>query len=770
MKKKILCVYMLISILLAYIFPIISSANYEKYVALGDSIAQGFTMKEGFLEEDCYPQKIREKLNISKDNYKNLAFDEETAKSFYTSIQANNYTRAISEADLITISIGSNEILQIFFEAVSYATGIEIIDRSTFYAEVTEYYNNANLIKKAQLLLKIFEYFTTVDINAKVDENIRVYEEYWKKSLAYIKSVNPDVTIVATEFYNPYYGITLLNFDFGGWVDDIIQRMNKILHTCSKSETEYKIADIYSDFTSTNPRLTYTNTLLLNFNIDPHPNKLGHELISLKILESLSSSSTPLKPKDVSSLIISQIEDQEYTGKAIKPEIVVKDGQTELVKDEDYIIFYTNNVEIGEASVVIVGIGNYTGITSVKFNIKATSSRKDISDCEIYSLDTQLYLGMQLQPTVVIKDGSKVLVKDRDYTLSYSNNLNAGIATITIVGIGNYTGSTQTNFMIVPNTLTLAVVQDIPDQFYTGEEINPDIIVTFVASKLIEDTDYTVSYENNTDIGTATVTVTGKGNFTGTLTKEFNIIEKPQEDTGDSDIGDDNTENDDGDTGDGNEETEILKDISKAVPSRVDAKTYTGKTITPSLSVSLDNEELTLNTDYRVFYSNNIDVGTAIITIVGIGDYSGTLETTFEIEPKCMDDLLAVYLPFQVYTGEPIEPDIFLIDNYELLSNNTDYTVKYINNVNVGIGFIEITGKGNYTGSLKKMFNIIEAQKENNGNNNNDDDNSQTPADPGDNSLYPDVLPNTGISFKFIITILSFAILSIISYRLYKKW
>ena len=68
--------------------------------------------------------------------------------------------------------------------------------------------------------------------------------------------------------------------------------MNVILTSYSNSEKEYKIAKIYSSFNTTNPRITNVNISATKFNVDPHPNVLGHEIICTKILDALSNVTT----------------------------------------------------------------------------------------------------------------------------------------------------------------------------------------------------------------------------------------------------------------------------------------------------------------------------------------------------------------------------------------------------------------------------------------------------------------------------------------------
>lgn len=119
-------------------------------------------------------------------------------------------------------------------------------------------------------------------------------------------------------------------------------------------------------------------------------------------------------------------------------------------------------------------------------------------------------------------------------------------------------------------------------------------------------TDYTVSYSNNINVGTAKVTVAGKGDYTGSKSVEFTITKAPEQPK--------------------------KADISKAsITLSQTSYTYDGKAKTPSVTVKLDGKTLALNTDYTVSYSNNTKVGTAKVNVTGKGSYTGSKSVTFKI-------------------------------------------------------------------------------------------------------------------------------------------
>lgn len=151
-----------------------------------------------------------------------------------------------------------------------------------------------------------------------------------------------------------------------------------------------------------------------------------------------------------SSIVVSPVVDQVYTGAAFTPELTIRDGSTILVKDKDYTINYINNVNVGTATITIVGKGNYSDTREIKFNILA----KPIDSLMINPLNDQTFRNAPIAPDILIKDGAKVLVRDADYTLTYANNLNVGMASVTITGKGNYKDTKVMNFRIIAKSMS----------------------------------------------------------------------------------------------------------------------------------------------------------------------------------------------------------------------------------------------------------------------------------------------------------------------------
>ena len=375
------------------------------------------------------------------------------------------------------------------------------------------------------------------------------------------------------------------------------------------------------------------------------------------------------------TVVISDVADQTYTGSLIAPNVTVTCNDVELVKDTDYTVSYSNNKNVGTATISITGIGDYTGTIKKNFNIVA----RGISDTTIGSIPNQTYTGNSISALPVITYNGATLTKDVDYTLSYSNNINVGTATITITGKGNFKGTTSKTFSISARAMSDTSVANVSSQTYTGNGISPLPTITYNNKTLKKDTDYTLSYSNNINAGTATITITGKGNFTGTTSKTFSISARAMSDTS---------------------------------VANISSQTYTGNVISPLPTITYNNKTLKKDTDYTLSYSDNINVGTATITITGKGNFAGTTSKTFSISARAMSDTSVANISSQTYTGNVISPLPTITYNNKTLKKDTDYTLSYSDNINAGTATITITGKGNFTGMTSMTFIITQKSAE----------------------------------------------------------
>ena len=286
------------------------------------------------------------------------------------------------------------------------------------------------------------------------------------------------------------------------------------------------------------------------------------------------------------------------------------------------------------------------------------------------------YDGMEKAPSVESVIAGETAVPIAGYTVEYVSNVNAGTATVTVTGINGYEGSASVTFSILPANASGFSVDAIPAQTYDGSAKTPALGVTFKNKALKVGADYTVKYANNTAAGTATATIAGTGNFTGTKAVSFKIDKAP-----------------------------ILK---KHIASIAD-KTYTGSAITPKATVKFGGKTLKLGRDYTAKYTSNVNAGKASVAITGKGNFTGTQVAAFKINRASMAKASVASIASRTYTGSAITPKATVKFGGKTLKLGRDYTVKYSSNVNAGKASVAITGKGNFTGKRTKSFAIKEA-------------------------------------------------------------
>lgn len=415
---------------------------------------------------------------------------------------------------------------------------------------------------------------------------------------------------------------------------------------------------------------------------------------------------------------VADIEEQVYTGSAIKPEVAVYDGTKLLKEGVDYSLTYKNNVQPQNAfagskapTVTIKGRGNYTGSQTVTFTILPI----DFASAEgLAAEDVAVKANGKVQkPVPKVTWNGESLIHNTDFTLEYPDTgANAykavGEYTIRIVGKGGYTGVREVTLIITNNQLMSEVsVSPIGNQKYTSEPVKPAITVTHGNKILTEKIgdgvgDYTVTYKNNVKVGTATVSITGTGtdadgdgiSYSGTKNVTFRIVG-----------------------------VSLSKAKVENIPSAVE---YNGQEVTaadfavrPALKVSVEGvtTSLTEGKDYVISYTKNDDVGTASIIFSGINGYTGSIKRNFRITPYDLEadngEKVEVYVAGSVpYAKGGSKPEPVVTFDGKTLKPRVDYTVSYqnVSKVHDGTGnripTVIIKGKGCYTGSIEKTFAI----------------------------------------------------------------
>lgn len=359
-----------------------------------------------------------------------------------------------------------------------------------------------------------------------------------------------------------------------------------------------------------------------------------------------------------------------YNGKAQKPAVTVKYNNYKFKNGTDYTLSYKNNTKIGTATVTVKGKGKLSGTKSVTFKINA----KPIKNAVITYNNSLTYNGSTLSPAVTVKYGNATLKKNTDYTVAYSNNVNAGTGTITITGKGIYGGSVKKTFTIKKLGISATAVSGTGNKVYTGSAIKPVPAVKAGGRTLKNGTDFTVSYKNNTEPGTATLIVNGKGNYSGSVSKTFKITAR------------------------------AINDVEVTVPDTV----FTGEQVRPDVVVSYGSYQFISDSDYTLSFKDNVNIGTASVVATGKNHLSGSRTVTFPIE-KADISSTEIAVKNATFTGSAIKSDVDVRLGNVTLKEGTHYTLSYKNNVNAGTAQVTISGKGSLEGAVTMSFTIAKA-------------------------------------------------------------
>lgn len=452
-----------------------------------------------------------------------------------------------------------------------------------------------------------------------------------------------------------------------------------------------------------------------------------------------------------------------YTGQEVTTviEVKAKDG-TLLVEGEDYQLgAYSDNINAGTGYVAIQGIGNYTGTRQVPFFILPINIEGAF---QIADIPEQQYNSKAITPSITVTlSGTEIVLEEgKDYEVAYTDNIDAGTATVTVTGTGNIAGTATAHFTITKKPISTdqgiasdMLLQPLEDQLYTGGGVTPDVDLKFwnqeqeIDNQLVLNKDYQLTYSSNVAVGTATVTITGVGNYQGSIESEFNILgpmkladvakipaqqytgnavfPKPEitfagkklEENSDYTLDyKDNVERGTATititgkgwyTGTKTVTFDIAREFSKdtVIKGVASAYAYTGKAIKPIIRVEDNGTVLTKGVHYKVSYKDNKNAGTATLTITGINQYSGTKKTTFKITPQRLGRVEVGKVADQTYTGKAKKPKVKLTSGSVTLKEGTDYKLVYVGNKKPGKADIVIKGKGNYTGTKTVSFNII---------------------------------------------------------------
>ncbi len=401
-----------------------------------------------------------------------------------------------------------------------------------------------------------------------------------------------------------------------------------------------------------------------------------------------------------------------------------------LKEGVDYTVTYENNREIGTATAVITGTGNYAGTKRITFKIMGTAINKAV----VEGIENKIYNGMEQQQDITVRVEGKVLTPDKDYTVSYSKNLNVGTASMTIQGTGAYSGTTKKTFKIMAYDLgvdeggfitewkdgqQIGMPADSADKAvksgegtgtsltveYTQGGSQPEVTLKFRETELIKGKDYTISYKNNKNLAdqsvdkAPTMTIKGKGNFKGTRSEKFSIVKKNL----------------------ANPESPVLMSVPDVAYAN-----GAGKYISKPVLTDTNGKTLKAGTDYEVSYTSSdgftkldkkstVQAGAFVCaTVRGKGKYEGSLMTTYRITQANFTKASVRIAP-QIYTGSKIyltggtNGDILVKAGKMELTYGVDYEImedSYVNNIKKGTAGVKIRGINNYGGTRTVKFKI----------------------------------------------------------------
>lgn len=451
-------------------------------------------------------------------------------------------------------------------------------------------------------------------------------------------------------------------------------------------------------------------TILYNFDTDVTEDISIYGVYSYIYEETDEDGSSDTKPTGIRAI---RIDDQQYTGKAIKPEVIVYDGTTKLAEKTDYKVSYANNKKVGEAKVTITPCGNYEKAS--KFTVTFKIIQKELTEENVtikyaplmnVKKDKKGNLVGQTQK-VTLKCGS-LSVPAKEYTVTYKqikdaegNDIEKTVEKLTEEGIykmvlettenSSFHGKLEYQVDLTDKILVTDLKVSVPAQQWTGAEIKPsleDITIKYKNKKVPEDS-FDIDYRNNINAGTASVILTAKkdSEYYGSRAVDFTI-----------------------------KGTEIKKAYIDGFKSVLD---YTGQALSQEVTLVLnkgkaDERTLQEGKDYTVEYDNNVNTGKAAMTISGIGEFSGTVKKTFTVGKVKLQSAPNVQVSFAEPELKKVsqdksgaKPAVQVTYGDKLLVQEVDYKVSYSGNKAVGTnGKVSISGMGNYTGSLKNVLSF----------------------------------------------------------------
>ncbi|MDO4977829.1 MAG: Ig-like domain-containing protein [Eubacteriales bacterium] len=398
-----------------------------------------------------------------------------------------------------------------------------------------------------------------------------------------------------------------------------------------------------------------------------------------------------------------------YDGNAKLPVVTVKDGGTTLVNGTHYSVMYSDNINVGTGTVTITGIGDYTGTVSKTFTITKASQTLNVSPSSMALTvgDSQSIIASGTGNITYSSSNTTVATVDANGLVKA---LAAGSASITVRAAGDSNHDTASTSVSVSVTepvatkvslSTCTITLGTSSYVYDGRAKLPVVTVKDGGTTLVNGTHYSVMYGNNINAGTGTVTITGIGDYTGTVTRSFTITKASQMvSAAPSNM------------------AMIVGDSQSIIASGIGNITYTSSNTAVAtvdengIIKALAAGDATITV--RATGDNNHNTASTNVYVV-VSNPSGPVDPdpgTDPVEPEVKSisdcDEAGINGSSFTYTGSAIKPKAYVIYDGVRLAENVDFVIdSYANNVNAGRASVTIKGIGNYNGSIKMYFDIL---------------------------------------------------------------
>ena len=264
-----------------------------KYLAFGDSIAAGYGL-EGYndiqktVPSDSYQAIVGQFLNTASINYAVTGDDSEDLLKLLVSGNADD---DLNEADVITLSIGSNDLLGPLLDIVKETYGIsDGVGGDTGYASLEEYFESLDMGSILKLLDVTKGLADKLKDNEVLHKKAQEFSDQFENIIELLKDKAPNAEIYVTNIYNPFREVNVL----GEMAETYIQEINQAFKDDSD---KYMLIDVYTAFSKGNfVNVRFDLSDIKNINLDPHPSKEGHAVIAGIIKDVMRTKHAPSVP------------------------------------------------------------------------------------------------------------------------------------------------------------------------------------------------------------------------------------------------------------------------------------------------------------------------------------------------------------------------------------------------------------------------------------------------------------------------------------------